>query len=92
MPRDGQTVSSAQYQLIEGHVWDNAAITKVEYRVNGRTICLLSNPLPSFGFDSPFYQCWWKVPRRGSSHEIEIRVTDAAGHVETGIPRFELSD
>lgn len=85
-PLTGQTVDKGSYQLIQGHVWDNAAIRSVDYRVNGRTVCFIADPVPGFGFTSPYYQCWWKVPKGGSSHTVEIRVTDQSGNVTDSSP------
>jgi hypothetical protein len=80
-PVENQAVTRGEYQLIQGHAWDNAAIAQVEYRVNGRTICSHSDPVPTFAYTSPFYSCWWKVPRRSSTYILEINVLDAEGNI-----------
>jgi hypothetical protein len=85
-PAENGTVARGQYARIRSHAWDNAAITAVDYLVDGRTVCTVSDPLPTFGFDSPLYACWWDVPRRARSYRIEVRVTDAAGNVGHSAP------
>ncbi|MGH8509426.1 MAG: Ig-like domain-containing protein, partial [Gammaproteobacteria bacterium] len=80
-PGAGATVTKGGYYLIRGHVWDNAAVKQVAYLVDGATVCTVTDPVPTFGFTSPFYACWWKIPKRQGPHEITIRVTDAAGNV-----------
>lgn len=80
-PATGATVPRGKYYQIRGHVWDNAAVSRVEYLVDGRTACLITDPVPTFGYESPFYSCYWAVPRRQGSHEIAIRVYDAAGNL-----------
>lgn len=65
-------VPKGNYYQIQGHVWDNSAISKVEYLVDGKTVCSLSGAA---------YACWWNVPKRQVSHTIEIRVQDAAGNI-----------
>jgi hypothetical protein len=80
-PEDGSTIAKGQYLKIESHVWDNAALARVDYVVNGKTICSVTNPTPTFGFTSPLYQCWWNVPKRRSSYQIQVRVYDATGNV-----------
>lgn len=76
------TITRGQYFLIEGYAWDNAALVRVDYQVNGRNICSYTNPIPNFGFTSPFYNCWWEVKSSGD-HELTITAYDAAGHVTT---------
>ncbi|MEH6467042.1 MAG: Ig-like domain-containing protein [Porticoccus sp.] len=83
MPEQGPVVSKGQYFLIEGHAWDNASLTRVDYQVDGKTICSNTNPLPGFGFTSPFYQCWWDVPKRRGSYALTIVAYDGEGNVTT---------
>ena len=85
-PLAGDTVARGQDYRLQGHVWDNAAITQVAYLVDGKIICSVTNPVAGFGFDSPFNFCWWSVPRKSGSYEITVRVTDAAGLVSTSAP------
>lgn len=83
-PADGASVQRGQWFPIRGHVWDNAAITRVEYLVNGNVVCSATNPVPTFAFDSPFYNCSWVVPkRRGAVYKLTIRVVDASGNMTT---------
>lgn len=85
-PSEGGSVPAGEYAMITAHVWDNAALSRVEYLVNGRTVCSQSDPLPSFGFTSPLYYCWWKVPKRKRIYELEILVLDAAGNTSLSEP------
>jgi hypothetical protein len=82
-PEDGSSVPRGEYLMIRSHVWDNAALSRVDYIVDGKTVCSVTDPTPSFGFDSPFYYCWWDVPRRARPHEITVRAYDLAGNVTT---------
>ena len=82
-PSDGGEVARGESVMIRGHVWDNAALSRVEYLVNGKTVCSVSDPSPSFGFTSPYYYCWWNVPKRSTDYEVQIRVHDAAGNIGT---------
>lgn len=79
-PLDGALVPRGEYVMIRGHVWDNAALSLVEYRVNGREVCAITDPVPNYGFDSPFHYCWWKVPKRRGAYDIEIHAYDGAGN------------
>jgi hypothetical protein len=83
MEPEGGSVAKGSYYQIKGHVWDNAAVTRVEYLVDGRVLCSATDPVPSFGFTSPFHSCWWDVPKRQGSYELAIRVYDSAGNVTT---------
>ena len=83
VPAKGATVAKGSYTKISGHVWDNASITRVEYRVDGKTICAAEQPSPVWGVMSPYYVCWWNVPKRQGLHEIEILVFDGAGNQTT---------
>ncbi len=85
-PQNGQSVSKGKSFRIEAHVWDNAALARVEYLVNGKVQCSLTDPIPSLGFESPLYSCWWSVPRRSSQYELQIRVFDADGNSSTSSP------
>jgi hypothetical protein len=80
-PLSGDTVARGGNVMIKGHVWDNAALSRVEYLVNGKIICSKSDPVPGFGFTSPFYYCWWDVPKRNMTHQIEVRAYDASGNI-----------
>ncbi|WMC10523.1 Ig-like domain-containing protein [Oceanimonas pelagia] len=82
-PVEGGVVTRGSYYQIKGHVWDNAAITRVEYLVDGKTLCDVSDPVPAMGYVSPFYRCSWNVPKRSGDHELSIRVTDGAGQITT---------
>ncbi|ANG63767.1 hypothetical protein A8C75_15655 [Marinobacterium aestuarii] len=83
MEPEGGSVPKGTYYQIKGHVWDNAAVTKVEYLVDGRVLCSATDPVPSFGYTSAFHTCWWDVPKRQGLYELSIRVYDAAGNVST---------
>ena len=78
---NGDLVGRGEYVLLTSHVWDNAAILRVDYLVNGKAVCSVDEPAPDFGFTSPMKMCWWSVPRKPGSYEIEVRVYDAAGNV-----------
>ena len=80
---EGGSVAKGSNYLIRGHVWDNAAIERVEYLADGKVLCSVTDPVPSFGTTSPFYACWWSVPKRQGLHDLEIRVYDAAGNMAT---------
>lgn len=80
LPLAGETVPRGEYYLVRGHVWDNKAVSRVDYIVDGKTICTVTDPVPDFGFTSPFYACWWKTPKRRGGSNISIRVIDAAGN------------
>jgi hypothetical protein len=82
-PSSGDKVVKGEYFLIKGHVWDNASITRVDYLVDGKIVCTVTNPVPSFGFTSPFYACWWKVPKRSGTYRLAVKVFDGADHVAT---------
>ena len=79
-PLDGETVLRGRRVTISSHAWDNAALSRIDYLVNGKVICTVTNAVPSLGFTSPFFVCGWEVPKRNRTHEIEIRVYDAAGN------------
>lgn len=80
-PLDGDTVPRGEYVLIRSHAWDNAALTRVDYLVNDKIVCSQTEPVPSFGFTSPLYACWWKVPKRSTTHRLEVRAYDTVGNV-----------
>ena len=63
-PANDSTVAKGSYQQIKGHVWDNVAIAKVEYLVDGQVECSATKPAPVWGTTSPYYSCWWNVPKR----------------------------
>ncbi len=90
-PGDGQTVPRGEYVKLTAHAWDNAAMVKVDYLVNGNVICSQTEPVPGLGFTSPLYGCWWKVPKRGATYQIEVRVQDAAGNSSLSEPVFVSS-
>jgi hypothetical protein len=79
-PVDGGVVTRGRDYLIRGHVWDNAAIARVEYRVDDKVQCSITDPVPVLSATSPFYYCWWPVPRRQRPYQLVIRVYDAAGN------------
>lgn len=85
-PADGGLVARGESVMIRGHAWDNAALSRVEYLVDGKTVCSVSDPSPVFGFTSPYYYCWWKVPKRSKDYQIEIRTYDAAGNMGSSWP------
>jgi hypothetical protein len=85
-PLDGDTVPRGDYVLIRSHVWDNAALARVDYLVNGKIICSQTEPVPSFGFTSPLYSCWWQVPKRSTTYRLEVRAYDTAGNVNVNQP------
>lgn len=85
-PADGSRVAKGSYTRIDGHVWDNASISRVEYRVDGQLICAADRPAPVWGTLSPYYACWWNVPKRQGLHEIEIHVYDGAGQLTISEP------
>ena len=80
-PQAGDYVSRGSSVRITAHAWDNKALTRVDYLVNGKLVCSNTDPLPSFGFESPLFSCWWDVPRRARTHSIEIVAFDADGNV-----------
>ncbi|NVK39848.1 MAG: hypothetical protein HWE39_01280 [Oceanospirillaceae bacterium] len=82
-PADGDSVTRGSLIQLKGHVWDNAAITRVDYIVDGQPVCSVSEPSPVWGTTSPFYQCWWDLPKKQGYHDIEIRVQDGAGNLAT---------
>ena len=79
-PLEGTDVPRGEYVMLRAHAWDNASIERVEYRANGKLICSVSDSIPSFGFTSPLYFCWWDVPKRRTSYELEVRAFDHAGN------------
>lgn len=83
LPLSGEIVPRGEYYRIRGHVWDNMAVSRVEYLVDGKTICSVTDPVPDFGFTSPFYACWWKTPKKRGQFDIAIRVSDASGNMAT---------
>ncbi|MGR7923183.1 Ig-like domain-containing protein [Zobellella denitrificans] len=82
-PSEGEVIAKGSRYLIRGHVWDNAAITQVDYLVDGKTVCSVTDPVPSLGYVSPFYFCSWSVPKRQGQYRLSIRVTDEVGLVTT---------
>jgi hypothetical protein len=82
-PIPGSNVTKGADYLIKGHVWDNAGIARVDYLIDGKTQCTATNPVPTFGFTSPFYACWWSVPKRAGIYQLAMKVYDAAGYVTT---------
>ena len=81
---DEVSVPRGEWYMIHGHVWDNAALARVEYLVDGNPVCSVTDPVPTFGYTSPFYTCWWEVPNRpGAIYDLAIRAIDAAGNVTT---------
>ena len=85
-PTDGEPVARGQYLRLQAHAWDNAALVRVDYLVDGKVVCSVTDPVPEAGFESPFYSCWWQVPKRRGLHEIEVIAYDAAGHVASSRP------
>jgi hypothetical protein len=83
VPSSGEIVPRGEYYLIRGHVWDNAALMRVEYLVDGKPQCSVTNPVPTLGYASPFYYCWWNVPNRSGPYTITIRAYDVAGNTAT---------
>lgn len=79
-PLEGESVPRGGEVRIIAHAWDNSALTRVDYLVNGRTVCSKTDPLPGYGFTSPLYFCWWQVPKRNQTHRIEVRAYDATGN------------
>lgn len=79
-PLDRSIVPRGAQVMIKAHAWDNSSLTRVDYLVNGRTVCSKTSPIPDFGFTSPLYYCWWDTPKRSRSYLIEVRVHDAAGN------------
>ena len=86
LPYTDEIIPRGKDYRIQGHTWDNAALDKVEYLVDGKTVCSVTNPIPSFGFTSPFNTCWWKTPKRRGQYTLTIRVTDASGNSTTSEP------
>lgn len=82
-PVDGASVTRGSSTKISGHVWDNASIARVQYLVDGQVICEADRPSPVWGTTSPYYACWWNVPKRQGTHELAIRVYDNAGNQAT---------
>lgn len=80
-PANNAIVPRGQEVRITAHAWDNAALSRVDYLVNGKMICSQSNPVSSLGFESPLFSCWWNVPRRARNHLLEVRSYDASGNV-----------
>ena len=83
---DGTFVARGSAVRLTAHAWDNKALTQIDYLVNGKVICSNTDPLPSFGFESPLFSCWWDVPRRARDHTIELLVHDADGNVGSSKP------
>ena len=90
-PLEGESVPRGGEVRIMAHAWDNSALTRVDYLVNGRTVCSKTDPLPGYGFTSPLYFCWWQVPKRNQTHSIEVRAYDAAGNSNTSRQIFVTS-
>lgn len=82
-PAEGEVITRGRAVQIKGHAWDNVAIARVEYLVDGKVICDATDPVPRLGVISPFFQCSWNVPKRRSEYDLSVRVTDAAGQITT---------
>jgi hypothetical protein len=82
-PFEGAAIPRGEYVILRAHVWDNANLQRVEYRANGKLICSITDSVPTFGFTSPFYYCWWDVPKRRTTYELEVRAFDNAGNAVT---------
>jgi hypothetical protein len=87
-PEAAAVVSRGQLVQIEAHAWDNRALSRVEYLVNGKTVCSNTEPLASSGSSSPFYICWWEVPHKSMTHRIEVLATDFGGRATWSEPIF----
>lgn len=85
-PANNEFVPRGGTIRITAHAWDNAALTRVDYLVNGKVICSKTEPVPGFGFESPMFSCWWDVPRPLTSHTIEMRAYDATGNLGLSDP------
>jgi len=83
---NGESIPRGGSIRITAHAWDNAALTRVDYLVNDRVICSRTDPIPSFGFESPLFSCWWNVPKPARSYRIEIRAYDAQGNLGLSDP------
>ena len=77
VPAAGDVVARNSSYRIEGHAWDNAALTQVDYVVDGNTVCSRTNPVATF------YYCWWNTPKKRGAYAITMRAYDAAGNMGT---------
>ena len=89
--QDGDFVTRGSPVVLKAHAWDNAALARVDYLVNGRVVCSRSNPVPSNGFQSPLFNCLWEVPKRARNHTLEIQVYDASGNAGVSEPTMVQS-
>jgi hypothetical protein len=83
---NGDQVARGSSIKLKAHVWDNAAISRVDYHVNGRSICSVADPEPGYGYESPLYFCWWQVPKKMGEYNIEVLVEDGSGNQGASIP------
>ena len=74
-PVDGATVSRSSVVAMAATASDNVGVTRVEFLVDGSTICTDTAAL---------YSCSWSVPRKGNpTYTIEARAYDAANNVSS---------
>lgn len=63
------------------HAWDNKAIAKVEFYVNGQLTCMDDTANDMF-LNTALYNCIWKVPKRnGAKYTTYAKVHDSTGNV-----------
>lgn len=79
-PEEGGSVPRGAYVMITAHAWDNASLSRVEYRVDGKTICSNTEPVSSSNNQSPLYYCWWETPKRSRDYTLEVMAVDGAGN------------
>jgi hypothetical protein len=79
--QNGAIVARGGATRLTAHAWDNKALSRVDYLVNGKQICSKTDPIPGFGFESPLFSCWWDVPKRARDYTIEILAHDVDGNI-----------
>ena len=85
-PAPGSAVARRSYVRLRGHVWDNAGLRRIEYRVNDKPLCAISEPAPQTGHGSPYYSCWWETPNKRGAYRITVTAVDAAGTTTVSAP------
>jgi hypothetical protein len=80
----GSVVQHGWTITLGAYAWDNAALTKVEFYVNGTLLCTQTKPNWTLQ-NYPLFSCGWTVPKKpGASYIITAKAYDGSGNTSSG--------
>ncbi len=83
-PLNQGTVKRGSSTLITVYAADLHRLEQVDMFVDGRLLCQLrEGSTGNANNDLPHHRCWWSVPKRNMTHQIEVRARDASGNMST---------